>query len=337
MMTQLLFVATSVQLHDQVCVTLLSSAGCGQEDALITDEPLSPGCSSCADAATSDHVKDDGVEDAAPRASLAAAAAADSSSGQLSQLLSELQQKPDKLMQQVLDLLDQKIAAAEAKQAAATKQQAETATAAPAAALQEAAAQAEVAQSEAAAATAVVAEQQQVGAADDQTGDGEADFVIYSAEQLQQGLPGLQAAGDSLGASAATATPVAACNTESSGDSSNSSTSNNWSAGGFMDIKSVDSGSDNDDDNDSQDEANGVVSSAGSGRSSTHWGVDQYDEDVSEHLSWYSGQGAMKQVKNAASVVANVAKSVVVPNGQEQKPQQQQQQEPQVADTAKEQ
>jgi len=71
-----------------------------------------------------------------------------------------------------------------------------------------------------------------------------------------------------------------------------------------------------------------------SGSSSTHWGVDQYDEDVAEHLPWYSGQGALKQVKKAASAVANVAKSVVVPNGQ---PQKQQQQLDQVADSAKEQ
>jgi len=80
-----------------------------------------------ADVASSDHPTDANPAEVVPKASVAAAAAADSSSGQLSQVLSELQQKPDKLMQQVLDLLDQKIAAAEAKQAAAAaaaKQQA---------------------------------------------------------------------------------------------------------------------------------------------------------------------------------------------------------------------
>jgi len=77
--------------------------------------------------------------------------------------------------------------------AAAAAGQAEAATtAAAAAALQQAAAKAEGAPL---AAAAAADQQQQVGAADDSTGDAAEEFVLYSAEQLQQGLPGLQAAG----------------------------------------------------------------------------------------------------------------------------------------------
>lgn len=84
--------------------------------------------------------------------------------------------------------------------------------------------------------------------------------------------------------------------------STSSSSSSGWSAGGFLDDQDViDSGSDSADDS----PPFWVHPS-----SRTDWGLEQYDEDVTEHLEWYGGKQAQEQLRRAEKAAAEATAAI---------------------------